>query len=111
MEFSRQEYRVGCRFLLQGTFPTQGLNWGLLHCRLVFPIRATREAQHRAHLWFVLLPAGQTSFFFDCTGSSVLVGFSLVAASGGYSLVAVCGLLIVVASLVVEHGFQVLGHL
>ena len=50
-------------------------------------------------------------FFFDCTGSSVLVGFSLVAASRGYSLVAVCGLLIVVASLIVEHGLQVLGHL
>ena len=30
--------------------------------------------------------------------------FSLVAASRGYSLVAVCGLLIVLASLVVEHG-------
>ena len=29
---------------------------------------------------------------------------SLVAASGGYSLVAVCGLLTVAASLVVEHG-------
>ena len=50
-------------------------------------------------------------FFFDCTGSSVLVGFSLVAASRGYSLVAVCGLLIVVASLIVEHVLQVLGHL
>ena len=24
--------RVGCYFLLQGTFPTQGLNLGLLHC-------------------------------------------------------------------------------
>ena len=30
-------------------------------------------------------------------------GFSLVAVSGGYSLVAVCGLLIPVASLVAEH--------
>ena len=30
--------------------------------------------------------------------------FSLVAASGGFSLVVMCGLLIVVASLVVEHG-------
>ena len=29
--------------------------------------------------------------------------FSLVAGSGGYSLVAMCGLPIVVASLVVEH--------
>ena len=25
---------VGCNFLLQGIFPTQGLNPGLLHCRL-----------------------------------------------------------------------------
>ena len=26
MGFPRQEYRVGCHFLLQGIFPTQGLN-------------------------------------------------------------------------------------
>ena len=32
------------------------------------------------------------------------MGFSLVAASGGYSLIVVCGLLIVIASLVAEHG-------
>ena len=32
-------------------------------------------------------------------------GASVVAASGGYPLVAVRGLLIVVASLIVEHGF------
>ena len=25
--------RVGCHFLLQGIFPTQGSNPGLLHCR------------------------------------------------------------------------------
>ena len=31
-------------------------------------------------------------------------GFSLIVVSGGYSLVVVCGLLIVVASLIVEHG-------
>ena len=31
MGFSRQEYRMGCHFLLQGIFPTQGSNWGLLH--------------------------------------------------------------------------------
>ena len=34
------------------------------------------------------------------------MGFSLVAASGGYSLVVVHGLLIVVASFVMEHGLQ-----
>ena len=32
-------------------------------------------------------------------------GLSLVAASGGYSLVLVCGFLIAAASLVAEHGF------
>ena len=27
--------RVGCHFLLQGIFPTQGLNLGFLHCRQI----------------------------------------------------------------------------
>ena len=27
--------RVGCHFLLQGIFPTQGLNLGLLHCKWI----------------------------------------------------------------------------
>ena len=35
MGFSRQEYWVGCHFLLQGIFPTQELNLGLLHCRQI----------------------------------------------------------------------------
>ena len=33
MGFSRQEYRNGLTFLLQGIFPTQGWNPGLPHCR------------------------------------------------------------------------------
>ena len=33
MGFSRQEYRVGCPFFLQGIFPIQGLNLGLPHRR------------------------------------------------------------------------------
>ena len=33
MEFSRQEYWSGLPFLLQGIFPTQGLNPGLPYCR------------------------------------------------------------------------------
>ena len=33
MGFSRQEYGVGCHFLLQGTFLTQGLNLCLLRWR------------------------------------------------------------------------------
>ena len=38
MEFSRQEYWSDCHYLLQGIFPTQGLNLHLLyllHCRQV----------------------------------------------------------------------------
>ena len=32
MEFSRQNNVVGCHSLLQGVFPTQGSNLGLLYC-------------------------------------------------------------------------------
>ena len=53
---------------------------------------ATREAL--SFFYFIL--------FFGCVGSLLpCVGFSLVAASGGYSVVR--GLLIAVASLVAEH--------
>ena len=41
---------VGCHALLQGIFPTQGLNSGLLHCR-VFTIWATKEAQQRPQIF------------------------------------------------------------
>ena len=41
---------------------------------------------------------------FGCVRSSCCLGFFLVAASRGYSLVAMHGLLIAVASLVAEHG-------
>ena len=43
-------------------------------------------------------------FTFGCTGSLFCAGLSLVVATGGYSLLAVHGLLIVVTSLDVEHG-------
>ena len=33
--FSRQEYWMGCHALLQGIFPTQELNPGLLRCRWI----------------------------------------------------------------------------
>ena len=35
MEFSRQEYWMGCHSLLWGIFLTQGLNLDLLHCRQI----------------------------------------------------------------------------
>ena len=43
-------------------------------------------------------------YFWLCWVFVVARGLSLVVASGGYSFVVVHGLLIVVASLVVEHG-------
>ena len=44
--------------------------------------------------------------FLATLGLCCRVGFSLLAASGGSSLVAVSRLLIAVASLVAEHGLQ-----
>ena len=35
MGFSRQEYGMGCHFLLQGIFSAQESNLGLLHCRQI----------------------------------------------------------------------------
>ena len=43
-------------------------------------------------------------FIYGCAGFLLLCRLSLVAASRGYSLVAVRGLLIAVASLIAEHG-------
>ena len=43
-------------------------------------------------------------YFWLCWVSVAARGFSLVVVSRGYSLVAVCWLLIAVASLVSEHG-------
>ena len=37
--------RVGCHYLLQGIFPTQGLNPRLLYCRQILYSWVTREAQ------------------------------------------------------------------
>ena len=52
------------------------------------------------------LPFFKKSYLFILAvlGLHCCMGVSLVVVSGGYSLVVVCGLLIVVASLVEEHG-------
>ena len=66
-------------------------------------------------LYMVSLPIVSSSLFknnftylfiFGCAGSSLLCWLSLVAASGGHSLVVVCGLLSAVAFIVAEHGLQ-----
>ena len=42
---------VGCHFLLQGIFPTQGSNPGLLHCRQSFDLWTAREAMEHSSWW------------------------------------------------------------
>ena len=38
-DFPGKDTGVGCHFLLQRIFPTQKLNWGLLHCRqMLYPL-------------------------------------------------------------------------
>ena len=44
-DFSGKNTRVDCHFLLQGIFPTQESNLGLLHRRRFFTVWAAREAQ------------------------------------------------------------------
>ena len=43
--FPRKNIGVCCHFLLQGIFLTQGSNLGLLHCRQILYLWATREVQ------------------------------------------------------------------
>ena len=43
-DFPGKNSGVGCHFLLQGIFPTQGSNPRLLHCRWILYCWATREA-------------------------------------------------------------------
>ena len=44
-DFQGKSTGVGCHFLLQGIFPTQGSNPGLSHCRQTLTVWATREIQ------------------------------------------------------------------
>jgi len=65
------------------------------------PFDAFRNSSFPLVLLFVFY-----SFIFGCAGSLLLCRLSLVAGSGGYSLVEVRGLCTAVASLVLENGFQ-----
>ena len=57
----------------------------------------------------VIWPSLKKIFIFVCAGCLLYIGLSLVVASRGQSLVMMCGLLIMVASCVVEHGLQGVG--
>ena len=44
--FQERILELGCHFFLQRIFVTQGLNWGLLHCRQVL-----YYLSHQEHPW------------------------------------------------------------
>ena len=96
-----QNTGVGCLSLLQGIFPTQGLNPGLLHCGWIlyqlshkgspymglncsmqnpfFFLRSRREEAYFIYILFI-------SLFLAVLGLHCCTGFSLAVASRGYSL-------------------------
>ena len=49
-DFPGKNTGVGCHFLLQGIFPTQGSNPGLLHCRQTL----YRLSHQGTHLIFIM---------------------------------------------------------
>ena len=54
MEFSRQEYWNGLPFLLQGIFPSQGSNLGLLHCRQILYQLSYEGSPSYSHTFSIL---------------------------------------------------------
>ena len=52
---------MGCHFLLQGIFPTQGSNPCLLHCRRFFTHRDTWEAPYRRSLIKIFMSWASTA--------------------------------------------------
>ena len=76
--------RVGCHFLLQGIFLTQGLNPGLLYCRqMLYHSSSPREALSFAIIWTVYCSSSfrghqktlinWNRYLTYCTGGTVLV--------------------------------------
>ena len=59
---------VGCHFLLQEIFSTQGLNPGLLHCRLYhFTVWATREVYSLRHSNIETGPINNSTMTYSCS--------------------------------------------
>ena len=62
-DFPDKGTRVGCHSLLQGIFPTQGLNPGLLHCGQILYWLSHQESpnyvpSHRCSSWFQQVGTG-----------------------------------------------------
>ena len=115
MEFSSKNTGVGCHALLQGIFPTQGLNLGFLHVRqmlyhlrhqpinsYIITVEVIHSGPYYCYLKFLILSCYLCIWL--CWVFIAAQAFSPVVKSEGYSLVAVHRLSIVMTSLVAEHG-------
>ena len=63
-DFSGKNTGVGCYFLLQGIFLTQGLNPGLLHCRQTLPFESlvsTISKMNQPYICIYFLTCGLSS--------------------------------------------------
>ena len=58
-DFPGKSTRVGCHFLLQRIFPTQGLNPGLPHCRQTLYCLSHRGSHYNFVVLFYSLPASE----------------------------------------------------
>ena len=72
-DFLGKSTGVGCHFLLQGIFPTQGSNPGLLHCRQTLYHLSHRASYHGSQTQNGLaLPTPAACYFFLPLGLSTL---------------------------------------
>ena len=73
MKFSRPEYWRGSCPLLQGIFPTQGSNPGLLHCRLIL-YQLSHQRSPRILKWIACSFSRGSSWIRNLTGVSRISG-------------------------------------
>ena len=110
-----QNTGVGSLSLIQGIFPTQGLNPGLLHFRqmlyhlrhqpvnsYIITVEVIHFGPYYCYLKFLILSCYLCIWL--CWVFITAQAFSPVVKSEGYSLIAVHRLSIVMTSLVAEHG-------
>ena len=81
MEFSGKNTAVGCHFLLQEIFPTQGSNPGLLHCRRILLPLSHLGSFLRSKLKLFLSVQGS-----DCLDTGNIVSTTQVLPRKKYSL-------------------------
>ena len=71
MRFSRQGYQSGLRFLLQGIFPSQGLNPGLLHCRwILYGLSYPGSPKGSTRKWLDSCPSAGSFLYSDMSKSA-----------------------------------------